>query len=149
MRSDVAVKIFGDDLDVLLREANEVAAVVGKVRGAADVKVQQLAGLPVLQVRIDRAAIARCGINVADVQEVSHSAIAGTEATTVLEGFMRFGLVVRFPPDVRSDPTRQPSPTCSSRRRPENAYRCRRSPGSRVGRAQPRSRAKTASAASR
>lgn len=104
VRSDVAVKIFGDDMDVLLREANEVAAVVRKVPGATDVKVQQITGLPVLQVRIDRAAIARYGINVADVQEVIQSAIAGTEATTVLEGFMRFALVVRFPPDVRSDP---------------------------------------------
>ena len=103
VRSDVAVKIFGDDTDVLLREANEVAAVARQVRGAADVKVQQITGLPVLQVRIDRNAIARYGINVADVQEVIQSAIAGTRATTVLEGFMRFDLVVRFPPDVRSD----------------------------------------------
>ena len=103
VRSDVAVKIFGDDMDVLLREANEVAAVVRKVPGAADVKVQQIAGLPVLQIEIDRVAIARYGINVADVQEVIQSAIAGTEATTVLEGFMRFGLVVRFPAEVRSD----------------------------------------------
>jgi len=105
VRSDVAVKIFGDDMDVLLREANEIAAIARKVPGAADVKVQQITGLPVLQVRIDRPAIARYGINVADVQEVIQSAIAGTEATTVLEGFMRFGLVVRFPTDVRSDPT--------------------------------------------
>ena len=103
VRSDVAVKIFGDDMDVLLREANEVAAVVRKVPGAADVKVQQITGLPVLQVRIDRPAIARYGINVADVQEVIQSAIAGTQATTVLEGFMRFALVVRFPTEVRSD----------------------------------------------
>ena len=104
VRSDVAVKIFGDDMDILLREANEVAASVRQVNGAADVKVQQISGLPVLQVRIDRAAIARYGINVADVQEVIQSAIAGTRATTVLEGFMRFDLVVRFPSDVRSDP---------------------------------------------
>ena len=104
VRSDVAVKIFGDDMDILLREANEVASVVRQVNGAADVKVQQLTGLPVLQVRINRMAIARYGINVADVQEVIQSAIAGTRATTVLEGFMRFDLVVRFPPDVRSDP---------------------------------------------
>jgi cobalt-zinc-cadmium resistance protein CzcA len=103
VRSDVAVKIFGDDMSVLLREANEVASVVRKVKGAADVKVQQIAGLPVLQVKIDRSAIARYGINVADVQEVIQSAIAGTEATTVLEGFMRFGLVVRFPVAARSD----------------------------------------------
>ena len=104
VRSDVAVKIFGDDMGVLLREANEVAAVARQVNGAADVKVQQISGLPVLQVRIDRMAIARYGINVADVQEVIQSAIAGTRATTVLEGFMRFDLVVRFPEDMRSDP---------------------------------------------
>ena len=104
VRSDVAVKIFGDDMDVLLREAHEIAAVVRRVPGAADVKVQQITGLPVLQVRIDRAAIARYGINVADVQEVIQSAIAGTDATTVLEGFMRFALVVRLPAGTRSDP---------------------------------------------
>ncbi len=103
VRSDIGIKIFGDDLDVLLREANEVASVVRGVRGAEDVKVQQIAGLPVLQVRIDRDAVARHGINVADVQEVIQSAIAGTQATTVLEGFMRFGLVVRFPPEARND----------------------------------------------
>ncbi|MEK6629360.1 MAG: CusA/CzcA family heavy metal efflux RND transporter, partial [Acidobacteriota bacterium] len=103
VRSDIGIKIFGDDLDVLLREANEVASVVRGVRGAKDVKVQQIAGLPVLQVRIDRDAVARHGINVADVQEVIQSAIAGTQATTVLEGFMRFGLVVRFPPEARND----------------------------------------------
>lgn len=103
VRSDIGIKIFGDDLDVLLREANEIAGVVRGVRGAEDVKVQQIAGLPVLQVRIDRDAVARYGINVADVQEVIQSAIAGTQATTVLEGFMRFGLVVRFPPEARGD----------------------------------------------
>lgn len=103
VRSDVGIKIFGDDLDTLLREANEVAAVVRTVNGAADVKVQQIAGLPVLEVAVDRRAVARYGINVADVQQVVQTAIAGSEATTVLEGFMRFGLVVRFPPEVRSD----------------------------------------------
>ena len=101
VRSDIGIKIFGDDLDVLVREANEIARVVRSVRGAEDVKVQQIAGLPVLQVRIDRNAVARSGINIADVQEVIQTAIAGTQATTVLEGFMRFGLVVRFPPDAR------------------------------------------------
>lgn len=105
VRSDVAVKIFGDDMSILLREANEVANAVRGVPGAADVKVQQITGLPVLQVQIDRDAISRHGINVADVQEVIQSAIAGTEATTVLEGFMRFGLVVRFPIAARSDAT--------------------------------------------
>ncbi len=103
VRSDVGIKIFGDDLDVLIREANEVARVVRGVRGAEDVKVQQVAGLPVLQITIDRDGVARHGINVADVQEVVQSAIAGTDATTVLEGFMRFGLVVRFPLEARRD----------------------------------------------
>lgn len=103
VRSDVGVKIFGDDLGTLLREASEVANVVRGVPGAADVKVQQLTGLPVLEIAVDRRAVARYGINVADVQQVVQTAIAGSEATTVLEGFMRFGLVVRFPPEVRSD----------------------------------------------
>jgi cobalt-zinc-cadmium resistance protein CzcA len=103
VRSDVGVKIFGDDLDTLLREANEVARIVRSVPGAEDVKVQQVTGLPVLQINIDREAIARYGINVADVQEIVQSAIAGTEATKVLEGFMRFGLVVRFPEWARRD----------------------------------------------
>jgi cobalt-zinc-cadmium resistance protein CzcA len=103
VRSDVGIKIFGDNLDTLLREANEVASIVRAVPGAADVKVQQLTGLPVLEIEVDRRAVARYGINVADVQQVVQTAIAGSEATTVLEGFMRFGLVVRFPPEVRSD----------------------------------------------
>ena len=103
VRSDVAIKIFGDDLDTLLREANEVARIVRAVSGAEDVKVQQVTGLPVLQININREAIARYGINVADVQQIIESAIAGTEATEVLEGFMRFELVVRFPLWARQD----------------------------------------------
>lgn len=103
VRSDVGIKVFGDDMEVLERDAQRVAAVVRKVRGAEDVKVQQLAGLPVLQFAINRERAARYGIAVADVQEVIESAIAGTEATTVLEGFMRFDLVVRFPPEARRD----------------------------------------------
>lgn len=103
VRSDVGIKIFGEDMNTLLREANEVAAVVRTIPGAADVKVQQITGLPVLDITIDRQAIARYGINAADVQEVIQSAVAGTEASTILEGFMRFDLVVRFPPEVRKD----------------------------------------------
>jgi cobalt-zinc-cadmium resistance protein CzcA len=102
-RSDVAVKIYGDELDVLLRSATEVAGRISRVKGAADVRVQQLTGLPSLQVRVNRDAIARYGINVSDVNEVVQSAIAGTQATTILEGFTRFALVVRFPPEARRD----------------------------------------------
>jgi len=100
-RSDVVIKIFGDDLGTLREQADRTAQVVGKVAGAADVKVQQISGLPMLQVKIDRGAIARYGINVADVQLLIQTAIAGTEATRVLEGFRRFGLVVRLTPAVR------------------------------------------------
>jgi cobalt-zinc-cadmium resistance protein CzcA len=103
VRSDVGIKVFGDDLGVLQRQAEAIATVVGRVRGAEDVKVQQVAGLPLLQIVIDRERVARNGISVADVQEVIESAIAGTRATTVLEGFMRFDLVVRFPPEIRGD----------------------------------------------
>ena len=103
VRSDIAVKIFGDDLETLRTTANEIGAVLQEVPGAADVNVQQISGLPILQIEIDRHAVARYGINVADVQRVVQSAIAGTEATQVLEGFMRFALVVRFPPSARDD----------------------------------------------
>ena len=100
-RSDVVIKIFGDDLAKLREQADRTARTVGKVAGAGDVKVEQISGLPVLQITIDRDAIARYGINVADVQQLIQSAIAGTVATRVLEGFRRFELVVRLIPAVR------------------------------------------------
>ncbi|HWR52984.1 MAG TPA: CusA/CzcA family heavy metal efflux RND transporter [Bryobacteraceae bacterium] len=102
-RSDVVMKLFGEDLDVLRTKAAEAARIISQVRGAADTKVQQVSGLPVLEIRIDRDRIARHGINVADVQQLIESAIAGSHATTVLEGFMRFDLVVRLPESARRD----------------------------------------------
>ncbi|MDQ1473764.1 MAG: heavy metal efflux system protein, partial [Bryobacterales bacterium] len=102
-RSDVVIKIFGDDLATLREQADRTARIIGKLRGAADVKVEQTTGLPMLQMTIDRTAIARYGINVADVQQLIQTAIAGTEATRVLDGFRRFGLVVRLKPDVRKN----------------------------------------------
>ena len=104
-RSDVVVKIFGDDLVMLKAQANQVAHAIGSVAGATDVKVQQLTGLPMLDIHIDRDAIARYGINVADVEQLIQTAVAGTEATTVLQGFKRFELVVRLPPNVREHPS--------------------------------------------
>ena len=95
-RADVTVKIFGDDPAQLTRLGNAVAAAAKPIRGARDVKVQQLAGLPTLSVHIDREAIARHGLNVAEVQEVIQTAIAGAKASVVLEGFKRVDLVVRF-----------------------------------------------------
>jgi len=103
-RSDVVIKIYGDEMHELSERADGVAAILRQVPGAADVKVQQITGLPVLQIKIDRDAVARYGINVSDVQQVIQSAIAGTEATEVLEGFMRFALVVRYPVWARNDP---------------------------------------------
>lgn len=103
-RSDIVIKIFGEDLTILREKAEGVGRAIGQVPGAADVKVQQVTGLPLLQITIDREAIARYGINAADVQALIRTAIAGTEATTVLEGFRRFGLVVRLMPEARQRP---------------------------------------------
>ncbi len=95
-RSDIVIKIFGDDLDELRSQADQTAAILRSVPGVADLKVQQLTGLPFLSIKIDREAIARYGINVGDVQELIQTAVAGTKATTVLDGFRRFDLVVRL-----------------------------------------------------
>ena len=103
VRSDVAVKVFGDDLDVLLKNGEEIAEVLEKIPGAADVKVEQISGLPVLTVNIDRAKISRYGLNVADVQEVIEVAIGGKAAGQVFEGDRRFDLVVRLPERLRQD----------------------------------------------
>ncbi|MGH7528703.1 MAG: efflux RND transporter permease subunit [Gemmatimonadales bacterium] len=105
VRSDVALKIFGPDLETLERVAAEAVAVLAKVPGAADVKAEQTAGLPVLRVRLDRRAMARYGINAADVLDVV-SALGGREAGVVLEGQRRFALQVRFASAARQDPGR-------------------------------------------
>ncbi|MBA3975707.1 MAG: CusA/CzcA family heavy metal efflux RND transporter [Candidatus Solibacter sp.] len=102
-RSDVVIKIFGDDMDLMREKSEQVAGILRGVRGAADTRVQQVSGLPVLQIKIDRDKIARYGINVSDVQQLIQSAIAGSRATTVLEGFMRFDLVVRLPEWARKN----------------------------------------------
>ena len=96
VRSDVAIKIFGDDLDVLKRTADQIAAVVNKIEGASDVKAEATAGLPQLQIKPDRAAIARYGINVEDVNDLIETLIAGKNAGLVYEGEQRFDMVVRL-----------------------------------------------------
>lgn len=101
-RSDVVIKIFGDDLDELREQAERTATAMAPVSGIADLKVQQVSGLPVLSIKVNREAIARYGINVADVQEFIQTAIAGAEAGRILDGFRRFGLVVRLDPAVRA-----------------------------------------------
>jgi heavy metal efflux system protein len=103
VRSDVAIKVFGDDLTVMRRRAEEIARVLAEVPGARDVKVEQVAGLPVLDVAIDRAALTRYGLSVDDVNQVVEAAVGGVEAGKVYDGDRRFGLVVRLPDSVRRD----------------------------------------------
>jgi heavy metal efflux system protein len=96
VRSDIALKIFGDDLDTLKKTADRIGAVVSRVPGAEDVKVEATSGLPQLQIKPDRAAIARYGINVEDVNSLVESIVAGKEAGQVYQGEQRFSLVVRL-----------------------------------------------------
>jgi cobalt-zinc-cadmium resistance protein CzcA len=103
VRSDVAVKIFGDDMVVLNDTADKVSTVLGKIAGAAEVKIEQTSGLPMLTVNIDRDKTARYGLNVADVQDVVATAIGGKEAGTLFQGDRRFDIVVRLPEELRSD----------------------------------------------
>jgi cobalt-zinc-cadmium resistance protein CzcA len=103
VRSDVAVKIFGDDLDVLLASANRVEKVLKGIPGAVDVNVEQVTGLPMLSIIPDRAALSRYGLNVAEVQELAAMAVGGREAGDIVEGDRRFPIVVRLPEALRSD----------------------------------------------
>ncbi|MBC3918045.1 CusA/CzcA family heavy metal efflux RND transporter [Undibacterium sp. CY18W] len=103
VRSDVAVKVFGDDMDVMNRSAEEIAGVLEKIPGAADVKVEQTTGLPMLSIQIDREKAARLGLNISEVQEVISAAIGGKESGTLFQGDRRFDIVVRLPEKLRSD----------------------------------------------
>lgn len=103
VRSDVAVKIYGDDLDQLLKSANEILEVIQKVDGAAGAKVEQVTGLPVLSIVPDRKRMDLYGLSISDVQEIIQTAMGGREAGTVFEGDRRFDLVVRLPEKLRTD----------------------------------------------
>jgi len=103
VRSDLGVKIFGDDLDTLLSIANKVQSVVQGVPGAADVRTEQVSGLPMLTVKPNRAALARYGISLAELQEVVEIAVGGKEAGMVFEGDRRFDIVMRLPEHLRVD----------------------------------------------
>jgi len=103
VRADVGVKIFGDDLDTLLQVAGRVQAVLQGVPGAADVKTEQTSGLPMMTVKLNRAALSRYGINVADVQSLVEIAVGGKNAGYVFEGDRKFDLVVRLPEHLRVD----------------------------------------------
>jgi cobalt-zinc-cadmium resistance protein CzcA len=104
VKSDVAVKIFGPDFTTLERLGQQVQGVVSPIRGVADLQVEVLSGAAQLQIVIDREAIARYGLNVADVREVIETAVGGATATEVLDGVRRFSVVVRFPDELRDNP---------------------------------------------
>ncbi|MBI4482232.1 MAG: efflux RND transporter permease subunit [Acidobacteria bacterium] len=101
VRSDIAVKLYGDDLNLLRENAAQIAAVVQKVRGAADVRTERVAGLPYLRIRVRRDAIARHGLNASDVLETVE-AIGGKVVGNVVEGNKRYALQVRFADSQRT-----------------------------------------------
>jgi cobalt-zinc-cadmium resistance protein CzcA len=103
VRSDVAIKLFGDDLDVLKQKADIIAKLAGTVKGAQDLKVERVTGQQYLSIEIDRQSIARHGINVSDINEVIEAAIGGRMATEIYEGERRFSAVVRLPEAFRGD----------------------------------------------
>jgi len=103
VRSDIAIKVFGDDMDQLHRLGEEIAARIEQVQGASEVKVEQTTGLPVLSVVIDRQKAARYGLNVVDIQAVVAAAVGGSRSGTLFEGDRRFDIVVRLPEILRTD----------------------------------------------
>ena len=103
VRTDVAVKVYGDDLDVMLASAQRIEAILTSIPGAADVKVEQVTGLPLLTVKLNREALARYGLAVDDAQKVVATALGGTVAGEIFEGDRRFEVVVRLPESIRSD----------------------------------------------
>ena len=103
VRSDVAVKVFGDDLTLLRAKADEIAKIAGSIDGASDMRVEKISGQQYLTVDIDREAIARHGINVADIHDIIETAIGGKVATEIFEGERRFQAAVRFPENFRNN----------------------------------------------
>ena len=101
VRSQVAIKVFGDELGELKNISEKVARILKSVEGSRDIRIERLSGQQALTVEIDRKAIARQGLNVADVQSIIETAIGGKDVTTLYEGERRYSVVVRFPPQFR------------------------------------------------
>jgi heavy metal efflux system protein len=104
VRSDVAVKLYGDDFDKLQATAENIARTLSTIKGAADVKVAQTDGLPVLEIKIQREAAKRLGLNAADILNVIGKAVGGSKAGVIFEGDRRSDIIVRLPPEIREDP---------------------------------------------
>ncbi len=103
VRAELAIKLFGDDLDVLKQTADRIAAVVQDVPGAADVQVAQMGGVPQLLIQPDREAITRYGLNLSDVQEVIQAAVGGATSGAIFEGIRQYDIVVRYMPEARNN----------------------------------------------
>ncbi|MBN9147681.1 MULTISPECIES: CusA/CzcA family heavy metal efflux RND transporter [unclassified Nitrobacter] len=101
VRSDVGIKIFGDDLDILQGAAKQVQSAISTIRGATDVKIEQVSGLPILTVKLDRQALSRYGLSTAEVQNIVEIAIGGKRVGKLFEGDRRFDIVVRLPENLR------------------------------------------------
>lgn len=104
IKTQLAVKIFGDDIEVLRQKSERAVAILSTIHGAKDIKMEQVAGQQYLTVEIDRRRVARYGINVSDIQEIVETAIGGKEATQVFEAERRFALILRFPEERRNSP---------------------------------------------
>lgn len=103
VRSDVAVKIYGDDFAIMEKTAAGIMAALQATKGSADAKIEQTSGLPFLEIKLDKAAIARYGLNISDVLDVLSIAVGGREAGLVFEGDQRFDIMVRLPDNLRQD----------------------------------------------
>lgn len=103
VRSDVAVKVYGDDFAVMEKTAAQLVQTLKTIDGSADVKMEQTSGLPMLEVKLDKNAIARYGLNVSDVLDVISIAVGGREAGLVFQGDRRFDILVRLPDSMRQD----------------------------------------------
>jgi len=104
VRAELAIKLFGDDLEALKANASKIVQVVSKVRGASDVQVDQISGTPQLLIQIDRQAIARYGFNISEVQSVIRAAVGGEKAGQIFEGIRRFDILVRYAAPYRNTP---------------------------------------------
>jgi cobalt-zinc-cadmium resistance protein CzcA len=103
VRSDLAIKIYGDDLDVLLTQAQAVLSQIQSLPGAADARIEQVTGLPMLSIVPDKLALAEYGLTLTDIQTILATAIAGEQAGLIFEGDRRFDIVMRLPETLRSD----------------------------------------------
>ncbi len=103
VRGDIAVKVFGEDFDAMLKAANQIAAILRATPGATDVKVEQVLGLPVLDIKVDKAAIARYGLSLGAVQDTIGAAIGGEPAGMIFEGDRRFPVIVRLQDNLREN----------------------------------------------